>query len=345
MIQNCSPFFSEPAPNANVDAAKASDAAEALITDYTVNKAQNIKTGEDIYHRDVTTLKWLSFEDTEEYTVRVATKADMSDAITYTTTATNLKLMNLLANTDYYWTVAANDKVSEIQRFHTADTIRTITIDGVSNTRDGGGWTTVDGKKVKQGMFYRGGKLEDITQDGKDVMLKQLGIKTDMDLRNSTETSLSSSPIGCENYLNYSGPYYWGGPTDPVINADAYQEALANEILAFANKDNYPIYVHCSLGRDRTGTICFLINALLGVSEKDLYLDYEFSFLSVTGTKDNPIVSNLTTQFKRMYDGVKAYAPDGTMAEATAAFLVQELASYGVTNDTITQIRALLLEQ
>ena len=330
------------APGEGATVANASEAAETLITDYTLNKAQDIKTGEDIYYRDVTILKWLSFENVTEYTVKVATQKDMSDAITYTANKCSLELINLLTDTDYYWTVAANGKISDVQTFHTADTIRTVTIDGVSNTRDGGGWSTIDGNKVKEGMFYRGGKLEDITDDGINVMLNQLGIKTDIDLRNSSETNGTTSPMGCEKYFRYSGPYYWG---TTGINADAYKEALANEILAFANEDNYPIYVHCSLGRDRTGTICFLINALLGVSEEDLYLDYEFSFLSVTGTKDNAAVSSMTTQFKKMYDNVKAYASDGTMAEATEAFLVTELEDYGVTSETIATIRKLLLEE
>ncbi|MBR5632533.1 MAG: tyrosine-protein phosphatase, partial [Clostridia bacterium] len=50
------------------------------------------------------------------------------------------------------------------------------------------------------------------------------------------------------------------------------------------NPDNYPIYLHCSLGRDRAGTLAYLISALVGVELIDLQRDYETSFFSVTGT-------------------------------------------------------------
>ena len=41
------------------------------------------------------------------------------------------------------------------------------------------------------------------------------------------------------------------------------------------------LLLHCSIGTDRTGVICFLINALLGVSEEDLYKDYLFSMFGM----------------------------------------------------------------
>ena len=37
------------------------------------------------------------------------------------------------------------------------------------------------------------------------------------------------------------------------------------------------VYFHCAEGADRTGTLAFLIEALLGVSESDLSKDYELT--------------------------------------------------------------------
>ncbi len=319
--------------------ADADDVAEEYVTDYYVTKADTFGTEPIVCKREVIVLKWISFENVASYTVKLAMKNDMSDAITYETTECKLELLNLCVDTDYYWTVTAGDYASDIQTFHTQDTIRSLTIEGVANARDGGGWHTTDGKYVKQGMFYRGAKIDDITQAGKDVMLHQLGIKTDLDLRNPGEEAAGSSPLGTGvNYINVGGPYYWDDTRG--INAAAYQDALVTEIKTFANPDNYPIYVHCSIGRDRTGTICFLINALLGVEEQDLYMDYEFSTLSLARTEYSS-AKWMTGVFKTMYDNVQAYAPNGTMAEATEAFML----SIGVTQDEINAIREILLEE
>ncbi len=320
--------------------ALAGEKAAQLLDGYTPGKAETIKNGKDIYYRQPSILRWFDYDQADSYTVQVSLKADMTDAKTYTTKGTTLELQNLLADTDYYWIVSNGQKTTGVQRFHTEATVRALTIDGVSNTRDAGGWTTVDGGKIKQGMFYRGAKLENVTEGGK-AQFAELGIKTDLDLRNSTETSLETSPLGANvNYVNYSGPYYWGEVTG--INAPAYKDALVKEIQLFANAENYPIYVHCSLGRDRTGTICFLINALCGASEKDLYLDYEFSLLSVSGTADNQSAATMVLgNFKTMYEQVKAYAPNGTMAEATEAYMK----SIGITQTEIDSIRSILVEK
>ncbi|MBO6020277.1 MAG: tyrosine-protein phosphatase, partial [Clostridia bacterium] len=44
-----------------------------------------------------------------------------------------------------------------------------------------------------------------------------------------------------------------------------------------ADENNYPLYFHCRIGTDRTGLVAWLVNALCGVSENDLWRDYLFS--------------------------------------------------------------------
>ena len=321
--------------------ANADDVTEEYFENYDIGKADEFGTEPITCSRSATLLKWLSFEDTENYTVKLATKEDMSDAITYQTTSCELQIMNLFVDTDYYWTVTVGEFTTDIQMFHTQNTISIITIDGVANARDGGGWSTVDGKKVKQGMFYRGAKIDNITDTGKDVMLNQLGIQTDLDLRNPGEETAGSSPLGTGvNYINVGGPYYWDDTRG--INATAYHDALRTEIRTFVNPDNYPIYVHCSIGRDRTGTICFLINALLGVSEEDLFMDYEFSTLSLIRDQYGS-GEWMTGVLRTMYDNlITNYTTngEGTIQEAVENFML----SLGITADEISAIRANLLE-
>ena len=189
-------------------------------------------------------------------------------------------------------------------------------------------------------MVYRGGKLNDITEEGLYQMMTVLGIKTDLDLRTPGEGGAGGgSPLGSSvNYYNYNAPYYWNDSNG--LLAESYKEALISEIRTFADQNNYPIYVHCSIGRDRTGTILFLINGLLGVSKEDLYLDYELSFLSASGGSDSANVPLMIKYVDDMYNGIQSYAPSGTFADACEAFIL----SLGITQTEIDTIKELMLE-
>ncbi len=125
-----------------------------------------------------------------------------------------------------------------------------------------------------------------------------------------------------------------------------YKEALATEFRTFANPDNYPIYLHCSLGRDRAGTLAFLISALLGVGESDLYRDYEMSFFSVNGWADASQGAGKFDDlspgaFTTLYTYMLEYGK-GTLAENTELFMENYL---GLTQMEIDTIRDVMLEE
>ncbi len=286
------------------------------------------------------------------YTVKVGDDKELSNADSYVVSDTSIEIEYLYAAKQYYYQIYAhyeNDEVlkSRVFDFRTADLPRTVFVEGVSNTRDLGGRLTVDGKhRVKQGIVYRGGELEKgwgkITEEGKRVMVQELGIRTDLDLRD--HITLTESPIDESlNYVNVSAPYYIG--TNGITDAN-YKAALTTEVRTFANPDNYPIYLHCSLGRDRAGTLSFLISALLGMSEIDLYRDYEMSFFSVNGWADadqgnGKLEQMVSTAFTSLYNYIKNY-DKGTLAENTEAFMKKHL---GITQAEIDTIREVMLEE
>ena len=169
-------------------------------------------------------------------------------------------------------------------------------------------------------------------------MLVDLGIKTDLDLRKDGSSNLGYSPISPDiNYVEVGGPWYVGQYGNG-IDMPSYREALLTEIRVFANADNFPVYVHCSLGRDRTGTIIFLINALCGVGEMDLFMDYELSFFSAVGTADTATPTYMVnTAFTSLYNYFKNYG-DGTLKENTEKFMLD----IGITQAEIDSIRNML---
>ena len=146
------------------------------------------------------------------------------------------------------------------------------------------------------------------------------------------------SPLGEElNYVNIDGRYYTGSKG---ISNDLGKELFAQEIRLFADPDNYPIYIHCSLGRDRTGTLAFVIEALLGVNKNNLMMDYEISVFSYTGTQDNASVAAIRNNIRATYDYIATY--DGAnFAEKTENYLL----SIGITAEEIQTIKDLLLEE
>ena len=294
------------------------------------------------------TISWESKEAPLYYTFDISTNADMSMAESYVTFGASVTLKNLFMGYDYYYQISAKyeDKLikSQIFEFSTEYLPRTIKVDdNVSNTRDWGGYYTQEGNRIKQGIVYRGGELEKITEAGKRVMLVDLGIQTDLDVRGDGSSNLGKSPLGSSvNYVETKGPYYVVPYGEGIDKEGEYQEALAREIRTFADAKNFPVYVHCSLGRDRTGTLCFLIQALLGVSETDIYRDYELSFMSRTGTIDNPKAEYIVgVAFTGLYNYIKRFQPNSTLQRNAEAFMY----SIGITEQEIEAIRENMLEE
>lgn len=167
--------------------------------------------------------------------------------------------------------------------FPTADTINGGTvsvagsvriIDGVApNMRDLGGWEA-EGGHIAYGKLYRGARLDRTDSAGKRIFLDELGISVDLDLRGSVPGERKAGPVieGVE-YAKLSVERYLGrgsGKTEEL-----YQLAIRYIIGWLAQGKS--VYIHCTAGADRTGTLAFLIEALLGVSESDLSKDYELT--------------------------------------------------------------------
>lgn len=318
-----------------------------LVSDYTRGKTEQYYTKADCFAPKELVIEWDCIGNgATSYNLRIGTKEDLSDAQTYETTERSYVAKNLYTNTHYYYQIEAvwSDKTiqSKIFDFVTEDLSRTIAVDGVSNTRDIGGYVTEDGKhRVRQGMVYRGAAADKITAAGKEMLLETYGIKTDLDLRGQ----LSRSPLGdTVNFVNVSAPYYAQKASEHAIYRTAYREALVTAVRTFADENNYPIYMHCAIGRDRTGTLAFLINALLGVGEEDLYLDYELSFMSQAGCndfKDGITPSTfLNNAFWSLYTYIDNYQAEGTLAEKTERFLLD----IGITEEEIETIKVIMLE-
>lgn len=289
-------------------------------------------------------VRWRNtFENASACKVVYSENADFSGAISVNAEsgATSCAIYNLKKATTYYLKVVVTteygEKESNTINFSTIDKgPRVMKIDGIHNVRDLGGYNTASGRTL-QGLIYRGGALSpdnayfpnvQLTEAGKKYMSETLKIKTDFDLRNAAQNKgLTESPVP--------------GAVLEYYNADGYDTGIANKetyrkiFAALSDKNRYPVYLHCTGGADRTGTVSFLFNALLGVSEKELIQDYEYTSFSIYGERNS---KGGEYSFDKLLAAIKAY--DG---ETLAAKVENYLLSAGVSATQIHNIKAIML--
>lgn len=183
---------------------------------------------------------------------------------------------NLYTNHTYSYFVEATMKDGSVVKsdtgYFTTVGPRIMTVSGIKNMRDLGGYLTASGKRIRQGMIFRSYRPNDLTPAGCIYMIENLGMKGELDLRNpETEGDCPvESPIQDQlNYFNQPGSSYVAFWTD-------YDRARS-EFEFLLNEDNYPLFFHCRVGADRTGALGFLILSLLGVDENTAVSDYEIT--------------------------------------------------------------------
>lgn len=251
----------------------------------------------------------------DEYKVNIYSDEDLQDlVVSYVTSENSFEFYNGELEDNYYWTVSSvnGTLVSECSDMFIARQVtgpRNLKIDGVENIRDIGAWEINDGgefkKLIKQGMVYRSGrfnedKTEEVTVSIKDSglyeMNSHLKIKTEVDLRRTSTNEVggltTSSVLGNDvnyvqlpmiyegqNILTFTGKSPRGGDDYDYDNPKMIKHFF--DILS--ERDNYPVVFHCSIGKDRTGCLAYLLEALMGFDEEMLMRDYMFTNFANAG--------------------------------------------------------------
>lgn len=238
-----------------------------------------------------------------------------------------IRVGNLKIAQTYYWRVNGSMPF----RFTTADIApRWMLAEGCSNIRDAGGWVTAEGRRIRQGLLFRGSELDihhTVTGIGIRAFRDDLRIKTDLDVRGEVFGKRFSSEMGEDvDFVNL-----------PVA---AYEQFIANREVCkqvfdiLCDKKRYPIYYHCWGGADRTGTMALLIGAVLGMSDEQLILDYELTSLSVWGDRRRD-----SDHFTALMAALEPFEGE-TIGERAVAYLD----ACGVDAAMRETLRAILLE-
>ena len=327
----------------------------------------------DIYDKQRTTVRWERQENADSYTAVLSKNADMSHEMQYVVdgSETEYTFNALIPNTKYYVKVQSHDEngkllhETKMQSFTTQGDFcqRIVNVDGVSNVRDIGGYEAQGNSKVQYGLIYRGARLNAITDKGIATFTQELGIKTELDVRYGTDggkavefAGVSYKQLGMWAYNSILPDTCQPKADGAGLFDERTIEGIKGVFETIANPSNLPVYIHCTAGADRTGTICYLIHSVLGVEYKDLVQDFELTSFSEQGRRWRSSVKNWEFEsegvmqndeknfiaFGQMHSlMMKWYAPNGeTLQTAVENYLTSVC---GISMDTINAVRENLL--
>ena len=235
---------------------------------------------------------------------------------------------------------------------------RWIAIEGrTKNIRDLGGWKTRDGRRVKQGLVFRGQGLNDNSVNGdakganrlmvEDIALftQTLGVKTDLDLRSGRELAdMKQSPLGAGVKLIHHPSSAYNGifKKNPDELSSSGMKTMAENFRVFCDEKNYPIYFHCIGGADRTGSLAYVLNGILGVDKHDLDVDWEATFYPSLPELEKGY--NGPTYWRREQYFDEGFAKYGDANSSWNDRIELYLLDCGVTKEEIAKFRSIMLE-
>ena len=277
------------------------------------------------------------------------------------------ELYNMIPGRRYFYKLVRGSAIVREGCFTPFGPLRMINGGGIVNVRDLGGWQAEGGRHVAYARIYRGYRLDDGNQC--QSLRDSIGFQVDLDLRgrysaaatnNNDPTNPARFPV--ENAGSYYAPVqqasqnvtcYLNLPVQQLmyqdgehgVTAGLYQVAI--RFIIHKLSEGRVVYFHCYGGADRTGTLAFLIEALLGVAESDLSQDYELT--TFCGNRRVRSESSSEYAFKKFVTNYlhPSFTGNDMQEKVTAWAMTQDPEMPEVkplTSDEISTLKALLLE-
>ena len=306
-------------------------------------------------------LRYDEVETGSKYYVQVAeTEAGLASAKVRESNNKFYYFQNAKLDTKYYYRAATSEEGLSAAKVYnitsTAQAPRVVSVPDVLNFRDIGGWesTLVPGAKIKQGLYYRCAQLDAASGSTKSCLdsagkgleaLKELGIKLDIDMRDSynqpnsgkgpSKTTTTDWPIDFLSVAvpSSSEPVRWEGGTYSGTNIAEQYVKIFN---ALANCDEKPAMLHCTYGADRTGIATFFLEGLLGMKMDDMIVDYLWT--QFAKGRNVKILESEGAEFPQWVSKTEALE-GATFADK----MENHLESFGIAHSTLEHIREIFV--
>ena len=166
-------------------------------------------------------------------------------------------------------------------------------LEGASNVRDLGGFTTTSGQQTRFKRFVRADSMHRLT-DADVAALLQYGVTMSIDLRTSSGRVRDPSRLASCTDMRYEVvdlmENFSSEPLQDIYSVlpdtlaefylrllDEAQNELAQVFRLFLQNTEHTTLYHCTAGKDRTGIISMLLLQLAGVPSHDIVQSYALS--------------------------------------------------------------------
>jgi protein tyrosine/serine phosphatase len=195
---------------------------------------------------------------------------------------------------------------------------RVVRLEGVSNFRDYGGYSTRGGGRMKTGVLYRSANHSKASDaDLEAIAVLGIGVVVDLRRRGERERDpsrrhptfagqvidndigdtpddpwlmfVSTSDLSIESFRGHGLGYYRDAPFE-ARHIDLYSRYFR----ALAETDQ-AVLIHCAAGKDRTGLLAALTHHLVGVHPDDIMADYLLTNAAINYELVVPHVTEMLT--------------------------------------------------
>lgn len=214
----------------------------------------------------------------------------------------------------------------------------------------------LSGGDLKEGMFYRGASPVDNTMSRAEItdnLLWAYGIRYILDLADKEEKLASY-----REKEDFSSDYFVSLYEDNKVSllgltasfrTERFMKSLAGGLRDMVTMEG-PVYIHCLEGKDRTGFVCALLEALAGASYEEILEDYMATYDNYYGiTQDSHPEKYEAIRHLKFMDIISQLTtlPDdadfgGTVLKDSAE---QYLRDSGMTEDEIQTLRVYLCKE
>jgi protein-tyrosine phosphatase len=180
---------------------------------------------------------------------------------------------------------------------------RFIHLDGAVNVRDLGGLEVAGGGRTASGVLLRADNLQDLSERDVARLVGELDLRVVIDLRTREEVDLEGpgplarderveirhrslfpeagehSDVAVDAMLPWQGRPLRGNPDDtPAVRSYLgylrdRPDSIVGALRDIGEADGAAV-VHCAAGKDRTGVVCALALAAVGVPREAIVADY-----------------------------------------------------------------------